>query len=93
NVLTAHEGVRDAAVVGIEHDEDQEHPVGFVVRQDGHDVTAEQLHQFLKGQLPEYKLLHGGIHFINEIPRNANEKIKRRELRVLARKLRNEKSQ
>ncbi|KAK7794551.1 hypothetical protein R5R35_009671 [Gryllus longicercus] len=49
NVLTTHEGVRDAAVVGIEHVEDEEHPVGFVVRQDRHRVTAKKLHDFLKG--------------------------------------------
>ncbi|KAK7794550.1 hypothetical protein R5R35_009670 [Gryllus longicercus] len=90
NVLTAHEGVEDAAVVGIEHDEDQEHPVGFVVRAKGHDVSAEQLHQFLRDRLPVYKQLHGGIYFLDEIPRNFNSKIKRRELRVMARELRQE---
>ncbi|KAK7794552.1 hypothetical protein R5R35_009672 [Gryllus longicercus] len=91
SVLAAHEGVEDAAVVGIEHDEDQEHPVGFVVRAKGHDVSAEQLLQLLKDELPVYKQLHGGVHFVEEIPRTASGKIKRRELRQLARTLREQK--
>ncbi|GLH08815.1 Luciferin 4-monooxygenase [Gryllus bimaculatus] len=87
SVLLSHVAVKDTAVVGIEHDLEQEQAVAFVVKQPGAAVTEEELINLVKEQLPEYKWLNGGVRFTDAIPRTASGKVIRRELRQRARDL------
>ncbi|XP_049792382.1 uncharacterized protein LOC126199502 [Schistocerca nitens] len=81
--LLAHPQVSEAVVVGLPHDEDQEHPAAFIVLAQGATVTPEQLKQLVKERAcgSEEKLLHGGVFLVESIPRLATGKVSRGQLR------------
>ena len=45
------------------------------------DLTEQQVEDYVKGQVAEYKQLKGGVTFIREIPKSPSGKILRRLLR------------
>lgn len=80
NLLMAHEGVAEAAVIAIPDDRWGERPLAVVVLRDGHDVGPDQLREHLaevyaKWQIPDR------FEFIDEIPRTATGKFKKTTLR------------
>ncbi|KAI6184539.1 AMP-binding enzyme [Aphelenchoides bicaudatus] len=78
-VLLTHPLVGDCAVIGISDAKTGEAPKAFIVKK-SKDLTAESIHQFLKGKVAEYKQLKA-IEFVQAIPRSPSGKILRRELR------------
>ncbi|KZC06219.1 PREDICTED: luciferin 4-monooxygenase [Dufourea novaeangliae] len=74
-------GVKDAAVIGIPNEEAGELPAAFIVKQDGSNITAEDITKFVNERLSSHKRLRGGIRFIQSIPKTASGKILRRVLR------------
>ncbi|XP_067000678.2 uncharacterized protein [Anabrus simplex] len=83
DVLLSHPDVNEATVISVHHDLDQEHAMACVVRQPGTTVTEEELINLIKENLSHNKWLHGGVKFIDSIPRTASGKVRRRELRAL----------
>ncbi|XP_049952012.1 uncharacterized protein LOC126462148 [Schistocerca serialis cubense] len=81
--LLGHPQVSEAVVVGLPHDEDQEHPAAFVVLAQGATVTTDELWQLVKEKArgSEEKLLHGGVFLVDSIPRMATGKVSRGQLR------------
>lgn len=79
-LLLTHAAVADAAVIGEPNDEAGELPVGFVVLKPGRSATAEELCEFVAGQVAHYKQLRR-IRFIEAVPKSASGKILRRQLR------------
>jgi fatty-acyl-CoA synthase len=79
NTLTSHNGVADAAVIGVADAEYGQRLRAFVVRADGSTVTAEELKDFVHAQLARFKTPRDVV-FIDELPRTATGKIIRREL-------------
>ncbi|XP_047120701.1 4-coumarate--CoA ligase 1-like [Schistocerca piceifrons] len=81
--LLGHPQVSEAVVVGLPHDEDQEHPAAFVVLAQGATVTPDELKQLVKEKAcgSEEKLLHGGVFLVESIPRVASGKVSRGQLR------------
>ncbi|XP_049857632.1 uncharacterized protein LOC126339944 isoform X2 [Schistocerca gregaria] len=81
--LLGHPQVSEAVVVGLPHDEDQEHPAAFVVLAQGATVTTDELRQLVKEKArgSEEKLLHGGVFVVDSIPRMATGKVSRGQLR------------
>jgi len=79
-LLLTHAAVADAAVIGEPDDEAGELPVGFVVLKPGQSATAEELCEFVAGQVAHYKQLRR-IRFIDAVPKSASGKILRRQLR------------
>ncbi|KOC64742.1 Luciferin 4-monooxygenase [Habropoda laboriosa] len=49
-ILLTCPGVNDAAVIGLPHEETGELPTAFVVKQEGSDVTAEEITNFVNGK-------------------------------------------
>ena len=74
-------GIKDAAVIGLPNEEAGELPTAFVVKQDGSDITADDITKFVNERVSSHKRLRGGIRFVESIPRTASGKILRRELR------------
>lgn len=78
-VLATHPAVAEVGVVGVPHPHDGEAVRAYVVTQPGQQVDEETLiehaHQFLARYKCPSKVL-----FVDELPRNANGKLIRREL-------------
>ena len=89
-LLVSHPRIADAAVIGIQDDEQQtEVPRGYVVRrkleQDGFSkqpLSAQEIMDFVKRNAANYKQLRGGVVFVDEIPKGSSGKILRRALPV-----------
>ncbi|MFS0574518.1 o-succinylbenzoate--CoA ligase [Sporosarcina sp. 179-K 3D1 HS] len=81
NVLASHPDVLEAGVCGQAHPEWGMVPVAFIVKRG--DMTAETLTAFCEGRLARYKLPKA-YYFVDQLPRNASNKLLRRELKKWA---------
>ncbi|XP_031843333.1 luciferin 4-monooxygenase [Nomia melanderi] len=80
-LLLTYHGVKDAAVIGIPHEEAGELPAAFIVKQDGFNITAEDIIKFVNERVSSHKRLRGGVKFVDSIPKTASGKILHRVLR------------
>jgi acyl-CoA synthetase (AMP-forming)/AMP-acid ligase II len=78
-VLYEHPAVREAAVSGIPHTVLGEDVAAWIVLRDGNEVSADELTQFCRERLTDYKVPRR-ITFVAELPRNATGKVLKREL-------------
>ena len=78
-VLYQHPAVREAAVVGIPHDELGEEVGAAVVVAPGSGTSPEELRELVKGQLAAYKYPRH-VWFVDQLPRTATGKILKREI-------------
>ena len=82
-LLTEHEAIAEAAVVGIPDERRNEVPKAFVVTvpdvEPGVDVTAEEITQFVLDEIAEYKHPRE-VEFIDDLPRTASGKIQKFKL-------------
>ncbi|KUP07932.1 fatty-acid--CoA ligase [Bacillus coahuilensis p1.1.43] len=82
NAIMAHEGVFEAAVVAIPHEQWHERPVACVVLKEGYHekVSKKDLYEFLTPQFAKW-WLPDEIVFLNEIPKTSVGKFLKRTLR------------
>jgi long-chain acyl-CoA synthetase len=78
-VLYAHPAVREAAVLGVLHDELGEEVAAAVELKPGADVTEDELREFVKEQVAAYKYPRI-VWFVDELPKTATGKILKREI-------------
>jgi acyl-CoA synthetase (AMP-forming)/AMP-acid ligase II len=81
--LTTHPGVAEASVVGVADEHYGQRLVGFVVLAPGATAGPEELREFVRENLANYKVPRE-VTVLDALPRNATGKIDRAELRVLA---------
>ncbi len=81
-VLTSHPSIADAGVTGTLDQRWGEVPIAFVKLYDGTNISQEEIIHFCRTKLASYKVPQT-IIFVEEIPRNAANKILRRELKNL----------
>ena len=81
HALYEHDGVLEAAVIGIPHDVLGEDVAAFVVPRPGAHLDADELRRFCAERLADYKVPRA-VWFVAELPRNANGKVVKRELVV-----------
>lgn len=79
NLLMAHEGIAEAAVIGQPSQKWGESPFAVVVRRDA-ALAERDVIEFCRGRLASYKMPRGVV-FVSEIPRNPSGKILKRILR------------
>lgn len=75
------EGVREVAVIGIEHDTLGQVPVAYVALTSEATVTAEDLLARCKQELAHYKV-PAAVHIMDDLPKGPTGKILRRGLRA-----------
>ncbi|KAK5054520.1 hypothetical protein LTR84_001411 [Exophiala bonariae] len=68
-LLLEHPDILDAAVIGIERNEDQI-PLAYVVRKSGSQVSADAILQYMAERTAKIKRIAGGIIFCDMIPKN-----------------------
>ncbi len=78
-VLYEHPAVREAAVLGVPHDEYGEEVAAAVALKDGESVSAEELRDFVKDQVAAYKYPRR-VWFVDELPKGPTGKILKREI-------------
>ncbi len=79
NVLMAHDGIAEAAVIGRPSAKWGESPFAIIVRKD-ETLTEQEVIDFCRGRLAGFKQPRG-VAFVAEIPRNPSGKILKRVLR------------
>jgi acyl-CoA synthetase (AMP-forming)/AMP-acid ligase II len=79
DLLSDHDAVAEAAVIGIEDEEFGQRLKAFVVLADGKDIGEDEVKGHVKENLAGYKTPRE-VEFIDELPRNATGKIVKREL-------------
>jgi long-chain acyl-CoA synthetase len=80
-VLYSHPAVREAAVLGIHHDELGEEVAAAVALKDGADATPEEIRDYVKQRVAAYK--YPRVVWITEdLPKTATGKILKREIEI-----------
>ena len=79
SVLLTHPLVMEAGVTGVKHEAWGQVPYAFVVRQKNETITEKELKQYCEARLAKYKVPYA-IFFVDELPRNASNKLVRRQL-------------
>ncbi len=80
NHVMAHPGVAEAAVIGVPDEKWDERPLVAVVVKEGHEVTAEELRQFLVDRVAHWQLPENWT-FIQEVPKTSVGKYDKKRLR------------
>ncbi len=82
NAIMAHDGVAEAAVVGVPHERWQERPVAFVVPTDATvtETLDEGIMDLLREDYPKW-WLPDAIEYIDEIPKTATGKFSKKDIR------------
>ncbi len=80
SMLMAHPSVAEAAVIGVPDDKWGERPLATVVLRPGASATAEELRQFLAGQVPRWQLPERWS-FITEVPKTSVGKFAKTKIR------------
>jgi len=80
-VLYEHPAVREAAVIGIPHDEFGEEVAAAVSLKEGATATPQELRDFVKDQLAAFKYPRL-VWIVDELPKGPTGKILKREIKV-----------
>ncbi|HTQ20664.1 long-chain fatty acid--CoA ligase [Mycobacterium sp.] len=80
-VLYEHPAVREAAVIGIPHDELGEEVAAAVALKEGEQLSADELQAYVKSQVAAYKYPRT-IWFVDELPKTPTGKILKRAIEV-----------
>lgn len=80
-VLLTHPSVSDAAVIGVPDEQWGERLLACIVRRKGFEFELDDLVRHCADKLASYKIPRE-LRYVDELPRNANGKVLKKELRV-----------
>jgi long-chain acyl-CoA synthetase len=80
-VLYEHPKVREAAVLGVPHDEWGEEIGAAVVLHDGEEISPEEISEYVKERIAAYKYPRL-VWFLDELPKGPTGKILKREIEL-----------
>jgi fatty-acyl-CoA synthase len=83
DLLADHEGIEEAAVIGVEDAKFGQRLKAFVVLREGSGLEEETVKEYVKHNLARYKVPREVV-FVDELPRNATGKVLKRELHEIA---------
>lgn len=73
-------GIVDVGVIGVPDGQGNDLPRAYIVK-GGSRLEEREIHEYLHSRVSHYKRLRGGVRFVEEIPRNLNQKIMRNVLK------------
>ena len=79
-IITSHDDVGDAAVIGVPDDKYAEVGMALIVARQGREIDVEQLRSYLLERLAKFKVPRY-FRIVDELPRNASGKILKKILR------------
>ena len=79
DLLADHEGIDEAAVIGVDDEEFGQRLKAFVVTTAGKDLSEDEIKAYIKENLARYKVPRE-VEFLSELPRNPTGKVLKREL-------------
>ncbi len=80
NEIMAHPQVKEAAVIGIRDEKWGERPLACVVAEDGEELSADDVREFLDGRVAKWWIPES-IEFIDEVPKTSVGKFSKKTLR------------
>ncbi|KAK7084748.1 hypothetical protein SK128_000422 [Halocaridina rubra] len=86
-LLLQHPEITDAAVVGRPDPRVGELPTAFVAAAPGAQLTQQLVQDYIAVRVSDHKHLRGGVVFLEVIPRTSTGKIARKEVKQLAKEL------
>ncbi len=82
NAIMTCPGVKEAAVVGIEHPKWQERPLALVVLKDDQETTQQDILDFLSSHFAKWQL-PDEILFVTDIPKTSVGKFDKKKIRTM----------
>jgi fatty-acyl-CoA synthase len=79
-------GVKDVAVVGCPSKKYGEQPAAFIIRSDGSEINEGDVADFCRNRISWFKIPKY-VHFLDEFPMTASQKIQKYKLREMAHEL------
>ncbi len=79
-IITSHDDIVDAAVVGVPDDRYTEVGAAIVVAGEGRDLDVDELREYLLERIAKFKVPRY-FRVVDELPRNANGKVQKTVLR------------
>jgi len=80
NLAIAHPAVKEAAVIARSHPKWDERPLLIVVKEEGSELTAEELLKFYEGKIAKW-WIPDDVVFVDQMPHTATGKLQKMKLR------------
>ncbi|XP_012059695.1 PREDICTED: 4-coumarate--CoA ligase 1-like [Atta cephalotes] len=80
-VLISHPAVLEAAIIGVPHALDNEHPLAYVSKKPGIEVTEQELIDFVAENMEDRCKLRAGVIFLDSFPYTGSGKISKKRFK------------